>query len=375
MKKVGIVVAAAMAIMVGCGEKKESKIMDKTNTMEQSGATAGLVITQEWDKTFPLSNKVKHEKIAFPTNYGFTLVADLYIPKEGEGKKAAIAVSGPYGAVKEQVSGRYAMVMAERGYVTLAFDPSFTGESSGEPRYTSSPDINTEDFLAAVDYLTTREDVDAERIGICGICGWGGIAINAAAIDTRIKATLAVTMYDMTRVYCNGYNDAEDNEESRYQKRDAASKQRTIEAKTKEHARTGGNPKEASEEMPQFVKDYIAYYSTERGYHERSLGSNGGWNQIGQQAYLNTRFLHFSNEIRSAVLLVHGAEAHSRYFSETAYKDMVKGNPCPENKELYIVEGAVHCDLYDGAKPHSAGNDSIIPWEKIAQFYDKYLGK
>lgn len=361
MKKL-IIVMAAMLCLASCTSNKKNENMENQ-----------LKMTNEWDKTFPLSEKVRHEKVTFQTNYGFTLTADLYMPQNAEGELPAIAVSGPYGAVKEQVSGRYAMVMAERGYLTIAFDPSFTGESSGEPRYTSSPDINTEDFMAAVDYLTTRDDVDVDRIGIIGICGWGGIALNAAAIDTRIKATLAVTMYDMTRVNCNGYNDEADNEQARFAKREAVSKRRSIEARTGEHQRTGGNPKEPADDMAQFLKDYISYYSTERGYHERSLGSNGGWNMIGQQAYLNTRFLHFTNEIRSAVLLVHGEKAHSRYFSEDAFKYMIDGNPNPDNKELYIVTDAVHCDLYDGNQPHSAGDDSIIPWDKIVTFFNTNL--
>ena len=340
-----------------------------------------LTLTQEWDKTFPQSDKVTHEKVTFKTNYGFTLAADLYMPKDlktSEPKNLktypAIAVSGPYGAVKEQVSGRYAQVLAERGFITIAFDPSFTGESSGEPRRTSSPDINTEDFMAAVDYLTQRPDVDAERIGICGICGWGGIGLNAACIDTRIKATCAVTMYDMTRVTGNGYNDATDNEAARFAARNAWSKQRTEDAKNGSYAMGGGVVKDATG-MPQFVQDYSSYYTTERGYHPRSGGSNDGWRVTGQQAYLNARFLHYVNEIRSAVLLVHGEKAHSRYFSETAYKNMMNGNPCPDNKELYIVPGAVHCDLYDGGMPHSCGNDKVIPWDKITEFSNIYLAK
>lgn len=357
-----IISAVAILCLVGCVNNQKNETMDKQ-----------LKLTEQWDKTFALSEKVRHEKITFKTNYGFTLAADLYMPNEIDGQLPAIAVSGPYGAVKEQVSGRYAMAMAEKGFLTIAFDPSFTGESSGEPRYTSSPDINTEDFMAAVDYLTTRDDVDNTRIGIIGICGWGGIALNAAAIDTRVKATLAVTMYDMTRVNCNGYNDVDDNEASRYAKREIVSKQRTIEAQTGLHQRTGGNPKEPTDTMPQFLKDYISYYSTERGYHERSLGSNGGWNVIGQQAYLNTRFLHFTNEIRSAVLLIHGEHAHSRYFSEDAFKYMIDGNPNIDNKELYIVPNAVHCDLYDGGMPHSAGDDSVIPWDKIETFFKNNL--
>lgn len=357
--------AAALVVvtLAGCST-------NNTENMEKQ-----TTVVQEWDKTFPLSDKVTHSKVCFKTNYGFTLVGDVYVPKDASGRMPAVAVCGPYGAVKEQVSGRYAMVLAERGYVTVAFDPSFTGESSGEPRRMSSPDINTEDFLAAVDYLEGREDVDAGRIGVLGVCGWGGIALNAASVDTRIRATVASTMYDMTRVTCNGYNDASDNEAWRYEQRRAVSDQRTADRQSGEHKRGGGVPTTLPADAPQFMKDYMSYYTTERGYHVRSGGSTDGWNVVGQQAYMNARFLHFTNEIRSAVLLVHGEKAHSRYFSEDAFAYMTAGNPVVENKELYIVPGASHCDLYDGGVAHSAGDDPIIPWDKIASFFDCYLGK
>ena len=294
-----------MALMA-CTDKNQTKTEENMTTLN---------LTQEWDKTFPLSEKVNHRKVTFETQYGLTLAADLYIPKGAEGRLAAIAVSGPFGAVKEQSSGLYAMRMAERGFVTLAFDPSYTGESSGEPRRTASPDINTEDFMAAVDYLSQLENVDAEKIGIIGICGWGGIALNAAAADTRIKATVASTMYDMTRVSGNGYYDSEDKEESRHAAREALSKQRL----TDPLAMGGGVVNPLPDDAPQFVKDYHDYYITPRGYHKRSGNSNDGWRVIGTQAYANARFLYYINEIRSAVLVMHGEKAHSRYFGEAAY--------------------------------------------------------
>ncbi len=333
-----------------------------------------LNLTQEWDKVFPLSEKVNHRKVTFETQFGLTLAADLYEPKDAEGKLAAIAVSGPFGATKEQSSGLYAMRMAERGFVALAFDPSYTGESSGEPRRTASPDINTEDFLAAVDYLSSLENVDAEKIGIIGICGWGGIALNAAAADPRIKATVASTMYDMTRVSGNGYFDSEDKEESRHAAREAIAKQRLSDA----NAMAGGVIDPLPDDAPQFVKDYYDYYKTPRGYHARSGNSNDGWRTIGTQAYANARFLYYINEIRSAVLVMHGEKAHSRYFGEAAYTYMVEGkangynftgkpNPVPENKQLLIIPGATHCDLYDGGK----GN--YIPFDKLEAFFKANL--
>ena len=326
-----------------------------------------LQLTQEWDKVFPLSEKVNHRKVTFENQYGLTLAADLYTPvgANNDSPLPAIAVSGPFGAVKEQSSGLYAMRMAERGFVTLAFDPSYTGESSGEPRRTASPDINTEDFMAAVDFLSKQDNVDPDRIGIIGICGWGGIALNAAAADTRIKATVASTMYDMTRVAGNGYYDSEDKEESRHAAREALSKQRLTDPK----AMAGGVIDPLPDDAPQFVKDYYAYYKTPRGYHARSGNSNDGWRTIGTQAYANSRFLYYINEIRSAVMILHGEKAHSRYFGEAAYHYMVDGkaegynyvgkpNPVPENKQLLIIPGASHCDLYDG------GEGNYIPWDK-----------
>ena len=339
-----------------------------------------LTLTQGWDKTFPQSNKVTHQKVTFKTNYGFTLAADLYLPKGKSEKIAAIAVSGPFGAVKEQCSGLYAQTMAERGFIALAFDPSFTGESSGEPRRTASPDINTEDFMAAVDYLITRPDVDADRIGIIGICGWGGIALNAAAQDPRIKATAAMTMYDMTRVNGNGYFDSADNEEARHAVRKAWAEARLADIKSGTFAQAGGVVDPLPDDAPYFVKDYYDYYKTSRGYHPRSGNSNDGWRTTGCQAYGNARFLYYINEIRSAVLVVHGEKAHSRYFGENAYQYMMNGkaegydfvrkaNPVPENKELMIIPGASHTDLYDG------GKDKVIPWDKLTGFFNKYLVK
>lgn len=345
-----------------------------------------------WDKVFPLSEKVNHKKVSFQTQYGFTLVGDLYTPKgmtpalegrAGEGLFPAIAVSGPFGATKEQSSGLYAMKMAERGFVALAFDPSFTGESSGEPRRTASPDINTEDFMAAVDYLPKLPEVDANRIGIIGICGWGGIALNAAAADTRIKATVASTMYDMTRVSGNGYFDSADTEEARHEARVALAAQRLAGPA----AMAGGVIDPLPDDAPQFVKDYFDYYKTPRGYHVRSGNSNDGWRVIGTQAYANSRFLYYINEIRSAVLIMHGENAHSRYFGEAAYHYMVDGkaegyktvvapNPCPENKELLIIPDASHCDLYDGGYTEPAGQGepkNLIPWDKLAEFFEKNL--
>jgi fermentation-respiration switch protein FrsA (DUF1100 family) len=348
---------------------------DKTQTTEiKDNMKQELNLTQEWDKVFPLSDKVNHRKVTFETQYGLTLSADLYTPKDVKGKLAAIAVSGPFGAVKEQSSGLYAMKMAEQGFVALAFDPSYTGESSGEPRRTASPDINTEDFMAAIDFLSQLDNVDPERIGIIGICGWGGIALNAAAADPRIKATVASTMYDMTRISGNGYYDSDNNEEARHATREAMGKQRLADPM----AMAGGVIDPVPEEVPQFVKDYNAYYKTSRGYHVRSGNSNDGWRVIGTQAYANARFLYYINEIRSAVLVMHGAEAHSRYFGEAAYHFMVDGkaegynfvgkpNPVPENKQLLIIPGATHCDLYDG------GEGNYIPWDTLAKFFAKNL--
>ena len=319
-----------------------------------------MTLTQEWDKTFPQNEAVDHCKVTFHNRFGIELAADLYKPKNAAGKLAAVAVSGPFGAVKEQCSGLYAQELAARGFLTVAFDPSYTGESGGTPRYVASPDINTEDFSAAVDFLSVRDDVDPERIGILGICGWGGMAINAAAIDTRIKATAAMTMYDMTRVTANGYFDAEDSEQARFEKRKAMNAQRTEDYKNGSYALAGGVVDPLPEDAPQFVKDYYAYYKTPRGYHPRSLNSNRGWNVTSPLSLLNMPILQYSSEIRSAVLLVHGEKAHSRYFSETAYSKLT-GN----NKELLIIPGANHTDLYDQM--------DVIPFEKLKAFFDEYL--
>lgn len=326
-----------------------------------------LQLTQEWDKIFPQSDKVDHSKVTFHNRYGITLAADLYVPKNASGKLAAIAVSGPFGAVKEQASGFYAQTMAERGFLTLAFDPSFTGESGGEPRYMASPDINTEDFQAAVDYLSCRDDVDPERIGIIGICGWGGMALNAAALDTRVKATVASTMYDMTRVNAKGYFDAEDSAEARHEKRLALNAQRTEDYKNGSYVRAGGVVDPLPEDAPFFVKDYHDYYKTDRGYHARSLNSNDGWAATGCISFLNQPILTYTNEIRSAVLIMHGEKAHSCYFSKDAYARMMDGNPVPENKELLIIPDAVHTDLYDG------GGKNAIPFDKLETFFTTYL--
>ena len=319
-----------------------------------------LNLTSEWDKVFPQSDKALHSKITFHNRYGVTLAADLYIPKDAEGKLPAIAMSGPYGAVKEQVSGLYAQTLTERGFLTIAFDPSFTGESGGQPRGMSSPDINTEDFCAAVDYLSTRSDVDPERIGILGICGFGGFAVNAAAIDTRIKATVAVTMYDMTRVTAKGYFDANDNAATRYEMKKQLNAQRTKDYMNGTYAHAGGNPETAPEDAPQFLKDYVDYYKTRRGYHKRSLGSNEGFITTASLSLINMPILAYADEIRSAVLLVHGENAHSRYFSEDVYKKLKGGN-----KELLIVPGAVHTELYDHA--------DVIPFDRIEAFYREYM--
>ncbi len=381
MKKLALF-ATIVILATACNDKTQP-----TETKEEMKQE--LQLTQEWDKVFPLSDKVDHRKVTFETQYGLTLAADLYTPKAevvADLKSAtqelgisnpllpAIAVSGPFGAVKEQSSGLYAMRMAERGFVALAFDPSYTGESSGEPRRTASPDINTEDFMAAVDFLSKQDNVDAERIGIIGICGWGGIALNAAAADTRIKATVASTMYDMTRISGNDYNDAFDVEEARHKNREILASQRL----TDPMAMAGGVLDTVPPQAPRFVHDYHAYYKTPRGYHKRSGNSNDGWRVIGTQAYANNRFLYYINEIRSAVLVMHGAEAHSRYFGEAAYKYMVEGqaegykfigkpNPNPENKQLLIIPGASHCDLYDG------GEGNYIPWDTLAEFFRKNL--
>ncbi len=326
-----------------------------------------LKLTNEWDKIFPQSSKVTHSKVTFVNRYGVTLAADMYVPKNAQGKLPAIAVSGPFGAVKEQASGFYAQEMAERGFLTIAFDPSFTGESGGTPRYMASPDINTEDFQAAVDFLSTNELVDPDKIGIIGICGWGGMALNTAALDTRIKATVTSTMYDMSRVNANGYFDAEDSADARYAKKTALNAQRTADYKNGDYKLGGGVVDPLPADAPFFVKDYYDYYKTERGYHPRSLNSNGGWNVTGTMSFINQPILAYSNEIRSAVLMIHGEKAHSVYFSKDAYKNMMNGNPYSDNKELLIIPGASHTDLYDG------GGKNAIPFDKIESFFDKYL--
>ena len=319
-----------------------------------------LTLTREWDKTFPKSSKTDHRKATFHNRYGITLAADLYAPRDRAGKLPAVAVCGPFGAVKEQAAGLYAQTMAERGFLTIAFDPSFTGESGGSPRYMASPDINTEDFQAAVDFLSVQNDVDPERIGIIGICGWGGMALNAAAIDTRIKATVASTMYDMTRVNAKGYFDAEDSEEARREKRKAMNTQRTLDYRSGEYALAGGLPDTLPEDAPFYVKDYHDYYKTSRGYHARSLNSNGGWNVTGCMSFLNMPILQYAGEIRSAVLVVHGEKAHSCYFSRDAFSRLTG-----ENKELLIIPGAVHTDLYDRL--------DVIPFDRLETFFRAHL--
>lgn len=316
--------------------------------------------TKKWDKVFPKSEKVNHQKITFHNRYGIMLSADLYIPKNVTGKLPAIAVCGPFGAVKEQSSGLYAQTMSEYGFLTIAFDPSFTGESGGEPRYVASPDINTEDFCAAVDYLSSRDDVDSEKIGIIGICGWGGMAINAAAMDTRIKVTVASTMYDMTRVNAKGYFDSSNSEEARYEIKKALNEQRTKDYKNGNYELGGGVVDPLPKDAPYFVKDYYDYYKTSRGYHKRSLNSNNGWNKTSSLSFINMPILAYSNEIRSAVLIIHGEKAHSCYFSIDAFNQL-KG----ENKKLLIIPGAVHTDLYDKM--------DIIPFDKINLFFKSYM--
>ena len=348
MKRITFLTAAFLCLS-GLTESPAQDTQSNRNMEE-------LKLTQEWDKTFPKSDKVNHSKVTFVNRYGITLAADLYVPKTtAGGKLPAIAVSGPFGAVKEQSSGLYAQTLAERGFLTIAFDPSFTGESGGEPRYVASPDINTEDFCAAVDFLSTRDDVDAEHIGILGICGWGGMALNAAAIDTRIKATVTSTMYDMSRVNANGYFDAMD-ADARYELRKQLNEQRTADTKNGSYALAGGLPDTLPDDAPQFLKDYYAYYKTKRGYHKRSLNSNGGWNKTSALSFINMPILSYSDEIRSAVLIIHGEKAHSRYFSEDAFKKL-KG----DNKELLIIPGANHVDLYDQM--------SVIPFDKIERFF------
>ena len=405
MKKVLLAAVLMGGMLTACTTKKNNQYNESMNTT--------LQLTQEWDKTFPKSDKVDHKKVTFKNRYGIELAADMYTPKaaiereqsearfdsaereqarpkvkNAQGKLPAIAVSGPFGAVKEQSSGLYAQTLAERGFVTIAFDPSYTGESSGEPRYVSSPDINTEDFSAAVDFLSLQDNVDPERIGILGVCGWGGIALNAAALDPRIKATVATTMYDMSRVSQNGYNDEGDSKEARDEMRKALAEQRLKDYKSGSYERAGGVVEDPTN-MPWFVQQYHAYYKTPRGYHKRSLNSNEGWNKTSVLPWLNAGFLKFTNEIDNAVMILHGEKAHSRYFGITAYENMTGAKvelqgqdanlqplnePLAEpfivtrgNKQLYIVPGATHCDLYDG------GEKSYIPFDQLAAFYNNNM--
>ena len=364
MKKL-ILLAGFLGMMLTACTNKEDKNEKNMNTT--------LELTQEWDKVFPKSDKVDHKKVTFKNRYGIELAADMYTPKNAEGKLAAIAVSGPFGAVKEQVSGLYAQHMAERGFLTIAFDPSYTGESGGEPRQMASPDINTEDFLAAVDFLSVQENVDAERIGIIGICGWGGMAVNAAALDPRIKATVASTMYDMSKVTVEGYFGSEDSKEKRMEKRKAIAQQRTEDYRTGTYKRGGGvlTKEQLTDETPQFVREYSDYYTTPRGYHKRSGGSNDGWNVTGCQSFLNQPLLAWAHEIETPVLLIHGEKAHSRYFSEYAFEKMtgkhVEGQSAVVgNKELMIIPDAVHTDLYDD-------KNGKIPYDKMEAFFNENL--
>lgn len=345
--------------LLAIGMTAEGAARTDGNNQTKDKRMEKLELTQEWDKVFPKSDKVNHSKVTFRNRYGITLAADLYIPVNASGKLPAIAVSGPFGAVKEQSSGLYAQTMAERGFLTIAFDPSYTGESGGQPRYVASPDINTEDFSAAVDFLSIRDDVDPERIGIIGICGWGGLALNAAAMDTRIKATATSTMYDMSRVNADGYFDSMD-ADKRYELREQLNAQRTIDAKNETYALGGGVADPLPDDAPWFVKDYHSYYKTERGYHERSLNSNNGWNVTSALSFINMPQLSYSSEIRNAVLVIHGEKAHSRYFSEDAFKKLKGGN-----KELLIIPGAVHTDLYDRM--------DVIPFDKLQSFFQEYL--
>lgn len=344
--------ASIIGVNAGAAVAEEKNVIEASEIKVEK-----LNLDSNWDKVFAQSEKTVHEKVVFVNRYGITLAADLYVPKNASGKLPAIAVSGPFGAVKEQASGLYAQTLAERGFLTLAFDPSFTGESGGMPRYVASPDINTEDFSAAVDYLLSRDDVDPERVGILGICGWGGMAVNAAAADTRIKATVASTMYDMSRVNARGYFDKTD-ENARYALRQTLNAQRTADYRAGRYTLAGGLPDARPTDAPQFVVDYWDYYKTERGYHKRSLNSNGGWNTTSSISFVNMPILTYAEEIRGAVLLVHGEKAHSRYFSEDLFKRL-KG----ENKELLIVEGANHTDLYD----------KKVPFDKIEAFFKTYL--
>lgn len=362
IRKVMFAAVLTGLMLAGCTQEKSNNQQDMKTTLQ---------LTQEWDKTFPKSDKVDHKKVMFKNRYGIELAADMYTPKGATGKLPAIAVSGPFGAVKEQSSGLYAQHMAERGFLTIAFDPSFTGESGGEPRRMASPDINTEDFLAAVDFLSVQENVDPEHIGIIGICGFGGMAVNAAAIDPRIKATVASTMYDMSKVNVEGYFKSEDSKEQRMEKRKAIAAQRTEDFKNGTYKRAGGVVDPLPDDAPWFVKDYYDYYKTKRGYHERSGNSNDGWNVIGCQSFMNQPLLAWAHEIENPVLLIHGEKAHSRYFSEYAFEKMtgkhVEGVSVKEgNKEFLVIPGATHVDLYDD----KAG---VIPYDKMETFFKENL--
>ncbi len=348
------------ALLMICAMLITGAACKRTNDLNNVKNMKNLNLTAEWDKTFPKSNKVNHSKVTFTNRYGITLAADMYVPKNANGKLPAIAVCGPFGAVKEQAAGLYAQTMAERGFLTVAFDPSYTGESGGEPRYVVSPDINTEDFSAAVDFLATNDLVDAERIGIIGICGWGGLAINAAAADPRIKATVASTMYDMSRVNANGYFDADNSVEARNVLRKKLAIQRTEDFRNGFPKPGGGVPDELPDDAPQFFKDYHAYYKTPRGYHKRSLNSNQGRNVTEAIPFINFPLMSRANEIETAVLVIHGEKAHSRYFGEDAFKKL-QG----DNKELMIIPDASHTDLYD--------NLSVIPFDKIQAFFQNNL--
>ncbi len=352
-----IIIAAALS----CGTvTANSQVMNNPNTDTSLAPEERLELTTTWDKVFPKSDKVDHKKVTFVNRYGITLAADMYTPKDTEGKLPAIAVSGPFGAVKEQSSGLYAQQLAERGFLTIAFDPSFTGESSGKPRRVASPDINTEDFSAAVDFLSVQPNVDANRIGVLGICGWGGIAIEAAINDPRIKATVASTMYDMTRVTANGYFDADDSAEKRNANRAALAKQRTADYRNGKYQRAGGVVDPLPADAPQFVKDYHAYYKTPRGFHPRSGNSTDGWNSTSSLPFMNFKFFEYAGELDNAVLIVHGEKAHSYYFGKDTFAKL-KG----DNKRMLTVKGASHCDLYD--------QTDIIPFDEIEAFYTEYL--
>ncbi len=362
MKKIiyGVMLLLAASVTANSQNSANSQNMDNPNINTAVAPEEQLTLVQEWDKVFPKSDKVDHKKVTFVNRYGITLVADMYIPKGATGKLPAIAVSGPFGAVKEQSSGLYAQQLAERGYLTIAFDPSFTGESGGQPRRVASPDINTEDFSTAVDFLSVQPNVDADRIGILGVCGWGGIAIQAAINDPRIKATVASTMYDMTRVSANGYFDADNSKEKRNANRAAMAQQRTEDYRTGKYKRAGGVVDPLPDDAPQFVKDYHAYYKTPRGFHPRSGNSTDGWNATSALPFVNFKFFEYADELDNAVLIVHGDQAHSYYFGKDTFAKL-KG----DNKQMLTIKGASHCDLYDQI--------DIIPFDEIAAFYKEYL--